>query len=146
MTMTEWERRIRSFDRRVKPSRMGGVRSQILKATVKARRGLPSCNLPGDLVFERLRAKITLRSNPADPQALQILERLRQAERHERLMERKRTQRAAAKRRARRSVLDTCIYLWRRRQEWLRKVEELQGSVAIMDHAATSRGSDDNSE
>lgn len=49
------------------------------------------------------------------------IRRLHRSEMHERLMERKRRQRAAARRRALRAV--TCIYLWRRRQERLRNVE-----------------------
>ena len=58
--MTNWQRRIRHLDQRVKPiaiSRLG-LRSRLLKATVKDRRGLPSRSLPAELVFERVRLKV----------------------------------------------------------------------------------------
>lgn len=121
---TSWERRIRHIDRKVKPTAMAklGLRSQLLKAKVKERRGLPSRNLPADLVFERIRLKIGRQAESLE--AADRLDRLRRREMHERLMERKRNQRRAAYRRARPSSADTRINLWRRRQQWLREVEE----------------------
>lgn len=120
---TIWERRIRHIDRRVKPTAISklGLRGQLLKAKVKERRGLPSRNLPVELVFERVRLELEF-----DVDSLNVadrIHRLRRSEMHERLMERKRQQRDAARRRARPRVEDTCIYLWRRRQEWLRSLE-----------------------
>lgn len=121
--MLNWERRIRHINRRVKPTAMVklGLRGQLLKAKVKERRGLPSRNLPAELVFERVRLKFM--DETRGPDAADRIRRLHRSEMHERLMERKRRQRAAARRRARPPVGDTCIYLWRRRQEWLRNVE-----------------------
>lgn len=118
--MLNWERRIRHINRRVKPTAMVklGLRGQLLKAKVKERRGLPSRNLPAELVFERVRLKFM--DETRGPDAADRIRRLHRSEMHERLMERKRRQRAAARRRARPPVGDTCIYLWRRRQEWLR--------------------------
>lgn len=57
-----WERRIRHIDRRVKPTAISklGLRGQLLKAKVKERRGLPSRNLPVELVFERVRLELEL--------------------------------------------------------------------------------------
>lgn len=119
--MTNWERRIRHLDRKVKPiaaSKMG-VRRQLLKAKVKERRGRPSRNLPIELVFERLEVRLEA------PDAAGRTARLHRAEIHERLMERKRRKRDAARHRARPRVTDTGIYLWRRRQQWLRDVESV---------------------
>lgn len=122
--MSIWERRISPVDRKVKPTAMGklGLRGQLLKANVKKRRGLPSRSLPIGLVLERLSIKFESRVDDLDVAGR--LDRLRRAETRERLMERKRRQRHAARRRARPSVMDTRIYLWRRRQEWLRSVDD----------------------
>ena len=49
--MTNWERRIRYIDRKVKPTAMQGLRGRMIKAKVKQRRGLPSRSLPAELVF-----------------------------------------------------------------------------------------------
>jgi hypothetical protein len=85
---------------------------------------LPSRSLPIELVFERL--AIEFESQTGGLSVAGRVDRLRRAEMHERLMERKRRQRTAARRRVRPSVADTCIYLWRRRQEWLRDVESIE--------------------
>lgn len=121
--MLNWERRIKHINRRVKPTAMItlGLRGQLLKAKVNECRGLPSRNLPAELVFERVRLKIM--DETGSPDAADRIDRLHRSEMHERLLERKRRQRDAARRRARPRVVDTCIYLWRRRQEWLRSVE-----------------------
>lgn len=121
--MISWEQRIKHIDRRVKPTVIArlGLGSQVLKAKVKERRGLPSRNLPVESVLERIRVKIERRTGGSD--MADRIDRLRRAEMHERLMERKRRQRNAARRRARPRVGDTRIYRWRRRQEWLRNVE-----------------------
>lgn len=124
--MLNWERQIRHINRRVKPMAMVklGLQGQLLKAKVKERRGLPSRNLPAELVFERVRLKFMDETRDSD--AADRIRRLHRSEMHERLMERKRRQRDAARRRARPRVADTCIYLWRRRQEWLRSVESAE--------------------
>ena len=127
---TIWERRIGHIDRKVKPTAVGklGLRGRMLKAKVKKRKGSPSRSLPIKLVLERLAIKFE--SQTGGPDVAGRVDRLRRAEMHERLMERKRRQRHAARRRSRPSVADTCIYLWRRRQQWLRNV----------DHAADHSG------
>ena len=124
--MTNWERRIRHIDRRVKPTAMCGLRGRMMKEKVKQRRGLQSRNLPAELVFKRVAIEFRNRADSGD--AAVRLARIQRIEVHERLMERKRSQHSAARRRARPSSRDTCIYLWRRRQEWLREVERSAGA------------------
>ena len=105
---------------------MQGLRGRMMKAKVKQRRGLPSRNLPAELVFERVDIKLSNRLEGGD--VVGRLARIQRIEMHERLTERMRSQRSAARRRARPSSRDTCIYLWRRRQEWLREVERSAGA------------------
>ena len=123
--MTSWERRIRNIDRKVKPTAIAktGLRGRLLKNMVKTRRGLPSRSLPIELVFERLNIEFRNRHEDEAGEVACQLGRLERACMPERLMERKRRQRDAARRRARPSSTDTCIYLWRRRKAWLRDVE-----------------------
>ena len=128
--MTIWERRIRHIDRGVKPTAVArlGLRGRLLKAKTKKLRGLPSRNLPIELVLERLSIKFEDQKT-SGPDVVGRADRLRRAEMHERLIERKRRQRSAARRRARPSVEDTCIYLWRRRLDWLRGVESAANNM-----------------
>ena len=123
--MTSWERRIRNIDRKVKPTAIAklGLRGRLLKDKVKKRRGLPSRSLPIELVLERLNIEFRDRHEDEAGEVACQLGRLERAYMHERLMERKRRRRDAARRRARPSSTDSCIYLWRRRREWLRDVE-----------------------
>jgi hypothetical protein len=102
---TYWDRQIGHLIRPVNATGLGGLRGPMIKAQVRARRGLP----PRDLA-----------SGPAPAG-----DRLERVKRHERLMARKRAQRQAARRRARPSVANTGINAWRRRQEWLREAENL---------------------
>jgi hypothetical protein len=118
---TNWERRIAHITRLVKPTALREVRGRQIKAEVKRQRGLPSRNLPGELVFERLRLEYG--PEAGEPQTLLKLDRLRLAEIHDRLLERKRSIRDAARRLRRPSVNDTKINLWRRRREWLLRAE-----------------------
>ena len=97
-----------------------GLRSQLLKAKVKERRGLPSRNLPAELVFERIRIEFR------ELDAAGRIDRVLRAEMHERFMERKRRKRDATRRRARPRVEGTCIYRRRRRQQWLRSAESIE--------------------
>lgn len=120
---TLWETRIRHIDRPVKPTRQHRLRRPELKAKVKARRGRPSRNLPSALVMEQMRLKIDARFNADSPDVQRRLDRLGSKMLHTRMMERKRVARAAARRRARPSVDQTRIYLWRRRLEWLHDAE-----------------------
>ena len=123
MATTEWDRRIRDFDRAVKPTRMGVLRSRLIKARVRALRGLPSRSVLAETALERLRVRIVLRSNPEDPDALLALAKQERKARHQRILERKRSSRQRARRRARPSVLRTGINLWKRRQAWLQTVQ-----------------------
>jgi hypothetical protein len=122
---TLWDRRIRHITRAVKPTRMRGVRGQLIKADVQARRGRPSRNLPADLVFESIR--LNLKRGSDDPEVQAERERLDRACVHDRMLERKRKQRDAVRRRARPSVLDTKIHLGRRRRDWLRQADAPTG-------------------
>ena len=132
--VTIWERRIRHIGRRVKPRAEArlGLRGSPLKAKTKKLRGLPSRNLPIGLVLERLSIKFE-EEETSGPDVGSRVDRLRRAEMHERLMERKRRQRSDARRRARPSVEETCIYLWRRRLEWLRGVESAANHLGEFD-------------
>ena len=118
-----WDRKIWHIDRKVSPAALGqlGLRGQLIKAKVKRRRGLPSRNVSLDLVLERLRIEFADKTDGKG--TAERLRRLGRQKLHERLMERKRRQRDAARRRARPRVEDTRIYVWRRRQEWLRRIE-----------------------
>lgn len=120
---TRWDRKIWHIDRKVKPSALGrlGLRGQLLKAKIKRRRGLPSRNVPLELVLERLELEFANKTGGLDTaERLHLLDRKKM---RERLLERKRRQRDAARRRAHPRVEDTRIYLWTRRQEWLRRVD-----------------------
>ena len=119
---TSWDRKIGHVDRRVKPTAFGrlGLRGQLLKAKVKRRRGMPSRKLPLELVLERLQIEFGEKSDRDVDEQRRQLDRKKM---RERLLERKRNRRDAARRKARPRVEDTCIYLWRRRQEWLRTIE-----------------------
>lgn len=116
-----WERRIRHIDRPVNPIRLGALRGQLLKAKVRALRGLPSRNLPSEFVFRR----ITLRAQQrrGSLQAAEGLAQLELAILRYRLAERRRAKRDAARRHRRRRVENTSINLWRRRRDWLLAVD-----------------------
>jgi hypothetical protein len=118
---TLWERRIAHIDRRVGPLEWRGARRQLLKAAVKKRRGLPSRNIPADVVFDLVGLKVAARKG--DPPNREMARKLEWRLLRERMLERKRAALAAARRRVRRSVEDTRINLWRRRQDWLRAAQ-----------------------
>lgn len=122
---TLWDRQIRHITRAVKPTRMRGVNAQLIKADVQARRGLPSRNLPAELVFEKIRLK--LKPGTEVPEVQAARDQLDWACIHDRMLEHKRKQRDAARRWARPSVLNTKIHLWRRRRDWLRQAEAPTG-------------------
>jgi hypothetical protein len=69
--------------------------------------------------------RLKLKPDTEDPDAQVARQRLDLEIVRSRLLERKRKQRDAARRRARPSVMDTRINLWRRRREWLRAAEAL---------------------
>lgn len=121
-----WDRRIAKIDRRVGPLEWRGVRRQLRRAAHRKRRGLPSRTLPFELVMDRLKLdfsrKLGEKVNP------DIAAKLQWGELRERLLERGRAKRDAARRRARRSVFDTRINVWRRRRDWLRTVQQGQGA------------------
>jgi len=114
-----WDRRTRHIDRSVKPTRLGILRGRLLKAKVRARLGLPSRDLPGDLVVKSI--ALRAQSRCGSPQAKEALALLDQAILRHRLTERQRTKRDAARRRLRPGVASTKINLWRRRRDWLRE-------------------------
>lgn len=64
--LTNWERRIKHIDRKVKPTVLRGLRGQLTKARVKERRGLPSRNLPAELVLERVATEFGGRTDGDD--------------------------------------------------------------------------------
>jgi hypothetical protein len=130
MTTTLWERRTaKTIDRRIGPLEYRHLRRQLRKASFRRRHGLPSRNLPLELVVDRLKLKLTRRlAVQADPD---VAARLQWRVLRERLLERGRARRAAARRRARRSVLDTRINVWRRRQDWFRSVQRVSPTAGL---------------
>lgn len=130
---TSWDRKIGHIHRRVRPTAYGrlGLRSQLLKAEVKRRMGLPSRNLPLELVLERLHIELADERGGRD--LIEWRRRLNLKKMRERLLERKRQERSAARRRVRPRVEDTCIHLWRRRQEWLRTIEAFEEDTVETD-------------
>lgn len=118
---TSWERQIRHIDRRVKPTRLGELRGRLLKAKVRARRGLPSRDLPHELVFKRITLKLQQRRGSL--QAAESLAHLDLVILRYQLGERRRSKRDAARRRRRPRVEDTRINLWKRRRDWLREAQ-----------------------
>lgn len=118
---TFWERQIRHIDRPVKPTRLGELRGRLLKVKVRARRGLPSRDLPNELVFKRITLKLQQRSG--SPQAAEALAHLDLVILRYQLGERQRARREAARRRRRPRVENTRINIWQRRRDWLREVE-----------------------
>lgn len=118
------EKRIRHVDRPVKPRNQRVVASVIRKEMHRRRRGLPTRNVPLNLVFMKFDVRLAARksqfSSGSEPNVLKRHYEL--ALIRSRLLERK--QAALTKIRARRvRVTDTCINLWRRRQDWLKKAE-----------------------
>jgi hypothetical protein len=90
-----------------------GARRRLQKAAIRKLRGLPSRDISLELMFDLLEVKrATRRGAPVEPEVVAKLQwrRLR-----ERLLERKRAERLAARRR-RPTVTDTRINLWRRRR------------------------------
>ena len=121
---TTWEKRIRHVERAVKRRNQRVVASRLRKEKHRQRRGLPTRNLPLKLVFMkfdvRLAAKNSQFSSGTEPKVLKRDYEL--ALIRSRVLEKK--QAALAKIRARRlRVTDTCINLWRRRQDWLKMAE-----------------------
>lgn len=58
---TGWDRKVQHFDRKVNPAAYGRfrIRGQLLKAKITRRRGLPSRNVPLEVVLERLQIELT---------------------------------------------------------------------------------------
>lgn len=116
-----WERQIRHIDRPVKPTRLGGLRGPLLKAKVRALRGLPSRSLPSALVFRALTLRAQRRRGA--PQAEEALAQLELEIRRHRLAERRRARRDAARDHRRPRVENTRINLWQRRRDWIQEVQ-----------------------
>src|SRR5450759_2400182 len=114
-----WEKRIRQFDRPVKRRNHRFIASVLRKEKHRQRRGLPSRNVPLNLVFMKLDIRRAERKSQfslgSDPNVLKRHYEL--ALIRSRMQECRQT--ALSKIRARRvRVTNTCINLWRRRQEW----------------------------
>ncbi len=123
MSLT-WDKRILNVHRPVKRRNQRVVASMRRKQEHRKRRQLPTRSVPLNLVFMKLDARAAAHksrlSSSIEPDALKL--RYERALLRSRLLERK--QEALAKIRARRvRVIDTCINLWRRRQDWLREAE-----------------------
>lgn len=116
-----WERQIRHIDRPVKPTRLGVLRGRLLKAKVRALRGLPSRSLPSEFVFRELTLRAQRRRGAAQAEA--ALAQLELEIRRHRLAERRRARRDAARDHRRPRVENTSINLWRRRRDWLREAQ-----------------------
>lgn len=125
-----WDRRIRHISRPVKPTRLGNLRGRMRKAEVRARRGHPSRNLPSDLVFKRIALRAQRRLGLQ--QAADALARLDLDITRYRLAERRRAKREAARRMRRPRLENTVINLWRRRRDWLREVEPVNGRAGLV--------------
>ena len=90
-----WQQRIRHFDRAVKPTKMRGMRLQMLKAEVRKKRKLPSQGHSGEYVFGSLEVRRKKRRGEDTTQAEKklLFMRLR-----ERMLWRKRLERRLAER------------------------------------------------
>lgn len=146
--MTLWERRISHIDRRVGPLHERPVRKQLRKAAARKRRGLPSRNMSLDLAF-RILDLHWVRLRGETPPGAEVA-RLEWQLLRERVIERKRTQRDAARCRSRVCGNRIKINLWRRRSEWLAEVEESRRQCSALDpddwlaeNAIALRSSDD---
>ncbi|MBC8741718.1 hypothetical protein F6X40_34730 [Paraburkholderia sp. UCT31] len=118
-----WQHRIKHIDRRVKPTRMRGLRLQLLKSDVRERRGLPSGNLPHEYVM----ASVRLRFKGGGPREVQKLEWLKI---RSRLLERKRHAKSRAEQRRRPSIKGR-LNLFRARREWLEAAEQLREGAEL---------------
>lgn len=118
---TSWDRRIRHTTRPVKPTQLRALRGQMRKAKVTELRGLPSRNLPSEIVFRRL--ELNLQRRLGSPQAAEDLAKLEVVAVRYRLGERRRSRREDARRRRGPRADRTAINLWRCRRDWLRDVE-----------------------
>lgn len=117
--MIVWRKRIEHIDRPVKVFEFKGLRSRLRKEEVRKRRGLPSRSVSSAVAFESIDIKLCMyRGEVVDPIRIARLEWMRI---RERMLERKRGMRRAARRRV--WSCDTTINLWRRRRDWLVAVE-----------------------
>lgn len=123
MGLITWERTLRPWDRPVKHWSVKCLKSRIARAALRARRGSPSRSFPAGIAFTAIRLKIDVRLGRLSLEAQAVQQqRLDREKVHSRMTERKRLARAKAKRRRIRAE-QTCIYLWRRRKDWLREVQ-----------------------
>ena len=123
MSLT-WEKRVRHIDRAIKRRDQRVVASVLRKDKHRRRRGLPTRNVPLQLVFMKLDVRLLTRNSQFSPgsEPNVLKRRYELALIRSRLLERK--QAALTEIHARRvRVTDTCINLWRHRQDWLKKAE-----------------------
>lgn len=118
---TLWGRQTAHIDRRVGPLEWRGARKRLREAAVRKRRGFPSRNVSLEAAFEMVELRV--RARKGETPDSELVAKLQWRLLRERLLERKRAHRMAARKRARVSVTDTKINLWRRRREWLRAAE-----------------------
>lgn len=130
-----WEKRIRDFDHQVGRSMRTRLDARLKKIKVKERSGKPSRSLPHELLFEMLRARLNHRVGQIDDESYALRKvRFEMRNIRDRMQERKRAIREAARpRRYRREF--TNILLWQRRRKWLALVESWRagqdpGSIA----------------
>jgi len=123
MSLT-WEQRIRHIDRPIKRRNQRLVASVLRKEKHRKRCGLPTRDVPLQLVFMKFDARLSAGNSQFSPSSEPSVSKRRYelALLRSRLLERKRA--ALTKIQAQRvRVTDTCINLWRRRQDWMKKAE-----------------------
>ena len=112
-----WDRSIRHVHRKLKRRDYRLVASSDRATRHPARMGLPSRGLPAELGFEFVKVRVALKTAPSEE--MERRSRVLQSELlRSRLLERKRGLRDAV--RHRKITRDrTCIYLWKRRRNWM---------------------------
>ena len=117
-----WDQRIRHMGRKVERREHRFLASRDRASGLRQRLGLPSRNLSSDLVFEGLAIRMDVRTKPAEV----VLPRKHAFELKligSRLLERKHRMKGIV--RSRKITRDrTCLFLWKRRHEWLAMAED----------------------
>lgn len=123
-----WQKRIRHFDRPVGGvrARRMGLTSRLLKDEVRRRLGRPSRSVSSELMrmkFDLMLAEFSeKRGRQVEMDVAALKKKIAWEELRSRLLERPRAIRAKAKARKIRAH-QTNIFLWKRKQDWLREVE-----------------------
>ena len=116
-----WDQRIRHTDRKVKRRDYRLLATSDREMRRRERSGVPSRAVPSELAFEGIWIRIDARTKtPAEILARKIGFELKLI--RSRMLERKRRMKDLV--RSRKITRDrTCIYLWKRRREWLAMAE-----------------------